>query len=63
MKKHVIIFALILLQSMVFSQVEHYTSTAGTRVKYYQDFLSFLESEGKTKLDVFIKVPYSSVQF
>jgi GWxTD domain-containing protein len=63
MKKHIMIFTLILLQSMVFSQVEHYTSTAGTKVKYYQDFLSFWESDGKTKLDVFIKVPYSSVQF
>jgi GWxTD domain-containing protein len=63
MKKLIIIFALILLQSSAFSQIEHYSKTAGTKVRYYQDFLNFLESDGKTKLDVFIKVPYSSVQF
>ena len=63
MKKYIIIFALVILQTVVHSQVEHYTSTAGTKVKYYQDYLSFLETDGKTKLDVFIKVPYSSVQF
>ena len=63
MKKHIMVFVLILLQSAVFSQIEHSTSSAGTKVKYYQDFLSFLETDGKTKLDVFIKVPYSSVQF
>ena len=63
MKKYIIIFALVILQTVVHSQIEHYTSTAGTKVKYYQDYLSFLETDGKTKLDVFIKVPYSSVQF
>ncbi len=63
MKKHIMVFVLILLQSMVFSQIEHYTSAAGTKVKYYQDFLSFWGTDGKNKLDVFIKVPYSSVQF
>ena len=63
MKKYIMIFTLILLQNFSFSQIEHYSKTAGIKVKYYQDFLSFLEGDGKTKLDVFIKVPYSSVQF
>jgi GWxTD domain-containing protein len=63
MKKYILAFALICFQISVLSQVEYYTSTSGTKVKYYQDFLSFLAEDGKTKLDVFIKVPYSSVQF
>ncbi|MBT8377850.1 MAG: GWxTD domain-containing protein [Ignavibacteria bacterium] len=63
MKKYFLIFGLILFQSSIFSQVEYYTLSIGTKVKYYQDFLSFLAEDGKTKLDVFIKVPYPSVQF
>jgi GWxTD domain-containing protein len=32
--------------------------------KYYQDFLNFAsEEEGKTRLDIFIQVPYEEIQF
>jgi GWxTD domain-containing protein len=32
--------------------------------KYYQDFLNFAsEQEGKTRLDIFIQVPYQEIQF
>ncbi len=63
MKKYLIIFSLILFQGIGFSQIENYALTKGTKAKYFQDFLAFLGEEGKTKLDVFIKVPYPSVQF
>ena len=34
------------------------------RAKYFQDYLNFASTEpGKTRLDVFIQVPYSEIQF
>src|SRR5690606_9327865 len=32
--------------------------------KYYQDFLNFIsEDKGKTRVDIFIQVPYEEIQF
>jgi GWxTD domain-containing protein len=63
MKKYLIVFGLMLLQGISFSQIENYSLATGVKAKYYQDFLGFLSDDGETKLDVFIKVPYPSVGF
>jgi GWxTD domain-containing protein len=62
MKKN-IIFCLILFSGICFAQVENYSQRSELAVKYYQDFLSFKGENGKTRLDVFIQVPYDAVQF
>jgi GWxTD domain-containing protein len=58
-------FFMLLLQSLS-AQVE---SNYGKKPydlnpKYYQDFLSFAsDEEGKTRVDIFIQVPYTEIQF
>lgn len=61
--KTLIISLFLITTWSLFAQVENYTGNYEPQVKYYQDFLSFKGDEGKTRLDVFIQVPYSSVQF
>jgi hypothetical protein len=55
---------LILLKSLT-AQVENYGEKPyGFNTKYYQDFLSFAsDQEGKTRVDIFIQVPYTEIQF
>ena len=55
---------LILLKSLS-AQVENYSEKPYSfNTKYYQDFLSFeSDQEGKTRVDIFIQVPYTEVQF
>lgn len=62
MKKLIILY-LIVIPGISFTQVENYSKKSETQVKYYQDFLGFKGEDGKTRLDVFIQVPYNAVQF
>ena len=62
MNKLLIIW-LIILSGSGLAQIENYSQKQEQKVKYYQDFLSFRGDEGKTRLDVFIQVPYNAVQF
>jgi len=61
MKK--IILLLLLTAGFSLAQVENYSQKSEIIVKYYQDFLSFKGDDDKTRLDVFIQVPYNAVQF
>jgi GWxTD domain-containing protein len=61
--KKVILLYLIFFTGFIFAQAEKFTRTPEKKVKYYQDFLSFKGDNNKTRLDVFIQVPYNAVQF
>ena len=61
--KKLIFFCLIIISEIAFAQVENYSQKPELLVKYYQDFLGFKGENGKTRLDVFIQVPYNAVQF
>lgn len=62
--KKLILFGLIFL-GVFFAkaQVEESDNNPVLRVKYYQDFLTFINDDGKIRLDVFVQVPYTEVQF
>ncbi len=45
------------------SQVDDDYNLPSSSAKYFQDFLNFKAENGKTKLDVFIHVPYEDLQF
>jgi len=47
----------------LFSQLENFDEVPVERVKYFQDFLTFLDKDSTTRLDVFVQVPYQEVQF
>jgi GWxTD domain-containing protein len=49
--------------SSLHAQVEDLYNLSLGGAKYFQDFLNFAGEDGKTKLDVFIHVPYQDVQF
>jgi len=61
--KKLIFFCMIITSGMAFAQIENYSQSQELKVKYYQDFLGFKSENGKTRLDVFIQVPYNAVQF
>jgi GWxTD domain-containing protein len=61
--KKLIIFYLIIISGITFAQIENYSQKPELKVKYYQDFLGFRGEGGKTRLDVFMQVPYDAVQF
>ena len=61
--KKLLFICFIISAGITFAQVEHYSQKPELKVKYYQDFLCFKGNEGKTRLDVFIQVPYNAVQF
>jgi len=60
-----ILFLLLFIQTIP-AQIENiYEKNHGNSLpKYYQDFLNFAsDQEGKTRVDVFIQVPYMEIQF
>jgi GWxTD domain-containing protein len=61
MKKSVF-FCLIFSSIISFAQVENISRIPDSRVKYYQDFISF-KGDKKARLDFYIQVPYNAVQF
>lgn len=61
--KKTIIFLLIVLTGSIFAQADNYSRIPENQVKYYQDFISYKGDNGKTRLEVFIQVPYNAVQF
>lgn len=60
--KKVIFFCLIFSSIISFAQVENLSRIPDSRVKYYQDFISF-KGDKKARLDFYIQVPYNAVQF
>ena len=63
MKLIIVILVSIFTVSSLYAQVEDRYDLPIGSAKYFQDFLNFAGEDGKTKLDVFIHVPYSDVQF
>ncbi len=66
MKKIIYLFLTFSLVIPLYAQVENtYTKNQVNMLpKYYQDFLNFAsEEQGKTRLDIFIQVPYQEIQF
>jgi GWxTD domain-containing protein len=65
MKLFIYILLLLLFQT-VSAQVENvYNNSQGSpNAKYFQDFLNFAsDQEGKSRVDIFIQVPYTEIQF
>ena len=64
MIKSILLFVF-LFTSITLSQAEsyNYSRVPEKKIKYYQDFLSLKGKDTKTRLDVFIQVPYNAVQF
>lgn len=60
--KKLIFFCLIYSSIISFAQVENLSRIPDSRVKYYQDFISF-KGDKKARLDFYIQVPYNAVQF
>ena len=60
--KKLIFFCLIFSSIISFAQVENLSRIPDSRVKYYQDFISF-KGDKKARLDYYIQVPYNAVQF
>ena len=59
------IFLFLFIQTVT-AQIENVyeKNQSNTLPKYYQDFLNFAsDQEGKTRLDIFIQVPYTEIQF
>jgi GWxTD domain-containing protein len=66
MKKLIIFLTLIFSLQLTFAQVETVYSKQkqDASPKYYQDFLNFAsDQENKTRVDIFIQVPYNEMQF
>lgn len=66
MKNSVKYFIILILSSSVFAQPggQQKEVKFNPKSKFFEDFLSFASTEsGKTRLDVFIQVPYSEIQF
>lgn len=66
MKSTVKYFIILILSSSVFAQPggQQKEVKFNPKSKFFEDFLSFASTEsGKTRLDVFIQVPYSEIQF
>lgn len=66
MKNTVKYFIILILSSSVFAQPggQQKEVKFNPKSKFFEDFLSFASTElGKTRLDVFIQVPYSEIQF
>jgi len=61
--KKIILLAVILIQGISLSQADDFSKITVTKIKYYQDFLGFKGENNKTRLDVYIQVPYDAVQF
>ena len=60
--KKLIFFCLIFSSIISFAQVENLSRIPDSKVKYYQDFISF-KGDKKARLDFYIQVPYNAVQF
>lgn len=64
MKAFITAFSVLLFISSTFAQPENTSLNKKQRVKYYQEFLCFSSGkENLTRVDVFIQVPYSEIQF
>ena len=66
MKNTVKYFIILILSSSVFAQPggQQKEVKFNPKSKFFEDFLNFASTEsGKTRLDVFIQVPYSEIQF
>ena len=63
MKTLILIKLLFLFTVSVFAQLENQEQIPIQKVRYYQDFLTFLGENNASRLDVFVQVPYEEVQF
>jgi GWxTD domain-containing protein len=66
MKSLICFFVFIISSASVFSQGESYdkNSILSSEPVYYQDFLNYRsDKEGLTKVDIYIQIPYKSIQF
>ena len=61
MKTIIILLALLFISS-IFGQEDKNDKISNDRVKYYEDFLNFA-GDKKTRLDIFIQVPFQEIQF
>ena len=63
MKLLIAILISIFTSSGLYAQVEDLYNLHNGSASFFQDFLNFAGEDGKTKLEVFIHVPYQNIQF
>jgi len=64
MKTFISVISVLLFISSAFAQPDNTSLNKQQRVKYYQEFLCFYSGKKNlTRVDVFIQVPYSEIQF
>ncbi|MFO7525716.1 MAG: GWxTD domain-containing protein [Ignavibacteriaceae bacterium] len=66
MKNYLIILSLVLFSSLVFSQTDKIDKNTilSSEPVYFQDFLNYYsEKDGITRVDIYIQLPYKTIQF
>lgn len=62
--KSIIFFVMVIFTfGNLHGQVENKELYAPKEVKYYNDYLNFMNENGQTRVDMFIQVPFGEVQF
>jgi len=63
MKSIKIIIMLIFSVGLIYSQTNYSKLYSSNRVKYYHDYLNFMNDDGQSRIDLFIQVPFKEIQF
>jgi len=63
MKTIKIILIFLFSAGLIYSQEENPEPYKITTVKYYQDFLNFMDDDGQSRVDIFIQVPFEVIKF
>lgn len=63
MKSIKIIIILIFSAGVIYSQTNYSKLYSSNRVKYFQDYLNFMDDDGQSRVDLFIQVPFKEIQF
>ncbi|GMR25571.1 MAG: hypothetical protein BMS9Abin39_0880 [Ignavibacteria bacterium] len=63
MKTIKIILIFLFSAGLIYSQEENPEPYRITTVKYFQDFLNFMDDDGQSRVDIFMQVPFEVIQF
>lgn len=63
MKSIKIIIMLFLSAGVIYTQTNNSKLYSSSRVKYFQDYLNFMDDDGQSRVDLFIQVPFKEIQF
>jgi GWxTD domain-containing protein len=63
MKSVKLLLVFIFSAGILCSQPEKSAIYSSKQIKYYHDFLNFMDIDGKTRVDIFFQVPFNEIQF